>query len=46
MLAAAGPSGNPLMHGDWYIVVSLATIAGCAWLIQGQRWRSLVGNVA
>jgi hypothetical protein len=29
-----------------YILVSLATAAGIAWLIRGQRWRTVVSGHA
>jgi Glycosyltransferase family 87 len=39
-----GPSGHPLLLGNWYLVVSLGTLAGVAWLIRGGRWRVVVGG--
>ncbi len=42
-----GPSGHPLLLGDWYVAVSLGTVAVVAWLVRGARWRSVVtGNAA
>jgi len=37
-----GPSGHPLLVGDWYVVVSLGTVALVAWLVRAGRWRSVV----
>jgi alpha-1,6-mannosyltransferase len=46
-MLVVGPSGHPLLGGTWYVVVSLATLAGVAWLIHGGRWRAVVtGHVA
>jgi hypothetical protein len=41
-----GPSGSPVLLGNSYILVSLATLAGIAWLIRGQRWRTVVSGHA
>ncbi len=41
-MLVVGPSGHPLLLGNWYLVVSLATVAGVAWLIRGGHWRSVV----
>jgi alpha-1,6-mannosyltransferase len=41
-----GPSGHPLLVGNWYVVVSLGTVAVVAWMIRGGRWRSVVGELA
>jgi len=46
-MLVVGPSGHPLLVGDWYVVVSLGTAAVVAWLARGGRWRSVVsGHVA
>ncbi len=45
-MLAVGPSGHPLLLGDWYIVVSLGTVALVAWLVRGARWRSVVAGHA
>ena len=41
-----GPSGHPLLVGDWYVVVSLGAVALVAWLVRGGRWRSVVTGYA
>ena len=41
-MLVVGPSGHPLLLGNWYLVVSLAGVAGVAWLIRGGRWRAVV----
>ena len=41
-----GPSGHPLLVGNWYVVVSVGTVAVVAWLVRGGRWRSVVGGHA
>jgi hypothetical protein len=37
-----GPSGHPLLVGDWYVVVSLGTVGLVAWLVRAGCWRSVV----
>ncbi len=41
-MLVVGPSGHPLLLGNWYLAVSLGTLAGVAWLIRGGHWRGVV----
>jgi alpha-1,6-mannosyltransferase len=41
-MLVVGPSGHPLLGSAWYLVVSLGTLATCAWLARGQRWKEVV----
>jgi len=41
-MLVVGPSGHPLLLGQWYLAVSLGTVAGVAWLIRGGHWRWVV----
>jgi alpha-1,6-mannosyltransferase len=41
-MLVVGPSGNPLLGGDAYIVVTLATLAVGVWFIRDRHWRGLV----
>ncbi|HEV3280962.1 MAG TPA: polyprenol phosphomannose-dependent alpha 1,6 mannosyltransferase MptB [Acidimicrobiales bacterium] len=41
-----GPSGSPVLLGNSYILVSLATVAGIVWLIRGRRWQAVVSGHA
>jgi len=41
-MLVVGPSGHPLLVGNWYLVVSLASVGGVVWLIRGGRWRAVV----
>ncbi len=45
-MLVVGPSGHPLLLGNWYLVVSLATLAGVAWLVRGGHWRAVVDGHA
>ncbi len=45
-MLVVGPSGHPLLLGNWYLVVSLAALGGVAWLIRGGHWRSVVDGHA
>ncbi len=45
-MLVVGPSGHPLLLGHWYLVVSLATLVGVAWLVRGGRWRLAVDGHA
>ena len=45
-MLVVGPSGHPLLLGNWYLVVSLATLAGVAWLVRGGHWRAVVAGHA
>ncbi|MGH9078905.1 MAG: polyprenol phosphomannose-dependent alpha 1,6 mannosyltransferase MptB, partial [Acidimicrobiales bacterium] len=41
-----GPSGSPVLLGNSYILVSLATVAGITWLIRGRHWQTVVSSHA
>jgi hypothetical protein len=45
-MLVVGPSGHPLLVGDWYVAVSLGTLGVVAWLVRGSRWRSVVAGHA
>ncbi len=45
-MLVVGPSGHPLLLGDWYLAVSLACAVGLVWLVRGGHWRSVVGHAA
>ena len=45
-MLVVGPSGHPLLLGNWYLVVSLAALGGVAWLVRGGHWRSVVDGHA
>jgi hypothetical protein len=38
----AGPIGTPMLSGYWYWAVALVTVAGCAWLLSGRRWTTVI----
>jgi hypothetical protein len=41
-MLVVGPSGSPRLLGSTYILVSLAVVALCVWLVRGGRWRLVV----
>ena len=45
-MLVVGPSGHPLLVGHWYLVVSLVTLGGVAWLVRGGHWRAVVAGHA
>lgn len=45
-MLVVGPSGHPLLLGDWYLVVSLASVVGVLWLVWDGHWRAVVGGHA
>lgn len=40
------PGGSPRLLGNSYVLVSVAIVAGVAWLVRGGRWRSVVSGHA